>query len=76
MCECKFPFALKWYSQSCGLAAGAEHSFAHLQISHMGRSVRSPLIRKHAAESKPSAEITQNSLMDEKERHNHEGFFF
>lgn len=56
---------LRW-----GLAVGVEHSFARLQISHMGQSVRSPLIRRHAAESKSSTDVThKHTRMRTKKTH-------
>lgn len=45
--ECKFAFpsmALKWWAQLSG-GLWQQLSFAHLQISHMGQSVRSALVR-------------------------------
>lgn len=45
------------YELRQGLALGLQHNFACLQRSHMGQSVRSPLIRRLATETKPSTEI-------------------
>lgn len=51
--ECKFPFpslALKRWAQLSG-GLWQQLSFAHLLISQMGQCVRSPLVRRRAAES-------------------------